>query len=141
MTEQQHAAADHSGYPGKDLGLPEAGEGSVAGMARRTGAIFIDWLLCTLIVVTAFNPPQADVPYWTLLIFAAQDCVFTALTGFTIGKLILRIRVVRLDGRRIGPGWALVRTVLLLTVVPPLMTDKNLRGLHDRAADTVVIRV
>jgi uncharacterized RDD family membrane protein YckC len=141
VTDQQRAAADHSGYPGKDLGLPEAGQGSVAGMARRTGAIFIDWLLCTLIVVTAINPPQAEVAYWTLLIFAAQDCVFTALTGFTIGKLILRIRVVRLDGRTIGVGWALVRTVLLLTVVPPLITDKDLRGLHDRAANAAVIRV
>jgi uncharacterized RDD family membrane protein YckC len=141
VTDQQRAAADHSGYPGKDLGLPEAGQGSVAGMARRTGAIVIDWLLCMLIVVTAINPPQADVAIWTLLIFAAQDCVFTALTGFTIGKLILRIRVVRLDGRGIGAGWALVRTVLLLAVVPPLITDKDLRGLHDRAANAAVIRV
>jgi len=134
-------AADDPGYPGKNLGLPEAGLGSVAGMARRVGAIFIDWLLCTLIVVVAINPPQAEVAYWTLLIFAAQDYIFTAMTGFTIGKLVLRIRVVRLDGSRIGPGWALVRTVLLLTVVPPLIVDKDLRGLHDRAANTAVIRI
>jgi uncharacterized RDD family membrane protein YckC len=134
-------AADHPGYPGKDLGLPEAGQGSVAGMARRVGALFIDWLLCTLIVVASINPPHADVAYWTLLIFAAQDYLFTALTGFTIGKLVLRIRVVRLDGSRIGAGWGLVRTVLLLTVVPPLIVDKDLRGLHDRAANTVVIRI
>jgi uncharacterized RDD family membrane protein YckC len=131
----------HPGYPGKDLGLPETGQGSVAGMARRVGALFIDWLLCTLIVVASINPPHADVGYWTLLIFAAQDYLFTALTGFTIGKLVLRIRVVRLDGNRIGLGWGLVRTVLLLTVVPPLIVDKDLRGLHDRAANTVVIRV
>jgi uncharacterized RDD family membrane protein YckC len=134
------AAADHPGYPGKDLGFPEAGQGSIAGMARRVGALFIDWLLCTLIVVAAINPPQAEAAYWTLLLFAAQDYIFTALTGFTIGKLILRIRVTRLDGSMIGPGWALVRTVLLLTVVPPLIVDKDLRGLHDRAANTAVIR-
>jgi len=34
-----------------------------------------------------------------------------------------------------------VRTVLLLTVIPPLITDRDLRGLHDRAANTIVIRL
>jgi hypothetical protein len=40
----------------------------------------------------------------------------------------------------VGFRWALVRTLLLLAVVPPLLTDRDLRGLHDRAADTVVVR-
>jgi uncharacterized RDD family membrane protein YckC len=26
-------------------------------------------------------------------------------------------------------------------VIPPLMSDRDLRGLHDRAANTVVVRV
>ena len=121
--------------------MPEAGPGAVAGMARRVGALFIDWLLCTLVVSVAIRPPSADVGFWTLLFFAAQDYVFTALTGLTIGKLVLRIRVTRLDGRMIGFGWGLVRTLLVLTVVPPLMVDKNLRGLHDRAANTAVVRL
>ena len=121
--------------------MPEAGPGAVAGMARRVGALFIDWLLCMLIVSVAIRPPSADVGLWTLLFFAAQDYVFTALTGLTIGKLVLRIRVARLDGRMVGFGWGLVRTLLLLTVVPPLMVDKNLRGLHDRAANTAVVRL
>jgi hypothetical protein len=34
-----------------------------------------------------------------------------------------------------------VRTALLLTVVPPLLTDRDLRGLHDRASDTIVVRI
>jgi uncharacterized RDD family membrane protein YckC len=133
--------ADHPGYyPGRDLGLPEAGPGAVAGMMRRIGAIFIDWLLCSLVVVAAIRPPHSQAEYWTLAIFAAQDCVFTALTGLTIGKQVLRIRVARLDGARVG-GWALVRTLLLLTVIPALIADKDLRGLHDRAANTVVVRL
>jgi hypothetical protein len=33
-----------------------------------------------------------------------------------------------------------VRILLLLAVVPPLISDRDLRGLHDRAANTVVIR-
>jgi uncharacterized RDD family membrane protein YckC len=44
------------------------------------------------------------------------------------------------DGKPIGFVWALVRTILLLAVVPALITDRDLRGLHDRAANTIVIR-
>ena len=47
----------------------------------------------------------------------------------------------RLDGKPVGLLWGLVRTVLLLTVIPPLVTDRDLRGLHDRAANTIVIRL
>ncbi len=110
-------------------------------MPRRVGALFVDWLLCWAIVILAIRPYQADVAYWTLALFAAQDWLFTSLTGFTLGKLLLRIRVARLDGRMIGPGWGLVRTLIMLSVVPPLMVDKDLRGMHDRAANTVVVRV
>jgi uncharacterized RDD family membrane protein YckC len=35
----------------------------------------------------------------------------------------------------------LVRTLLLLLLVPALVFDKDLRGLHDKAARTIVIRV
>ena len=110
-------------------------------MSRRVGAIFIDWLLCTLIVVALIKPTRADVEYWTLLVFAAQDFVLTALTGLTIGKRLLGIRVARLDGKMIGPLWGLLRTVLLLTVIPALLVNRDLRGLHDRAANTIVIRL
>jgi len=48
--------------------------------------------------------------------------------------------VARLDGKPVGFWWSLVRTILLLTVIPPLVTDRDLRGLHDRAANTIVIR-
>ena len=51
------------------------------------------------------------------------------------------MRVVRLDGRPVGLWWALLRTLLLLAVVPPLVFDGDLRGLHDKAADTLVIRI
>src|SRR5258708_510871 len=138
---RQAGAADSPDYPGKDLGLPEAGPGAVAGMARPGGALFIDWLLCTLVRAGAVKPPSADVSLWTLLLFAAQDYAFPAITGLTLGKQVLRIRVARLDGRMVGFGWGLVRTLLLLTVVPPLIVDRNLRGLHDRAANTAVVRL
>jgi uncharacterized RDD family membrane protein YckC len=122
-------------YPGQKFGLPEAGPGSMAGMGRRLAALLIDWVICTLIALAAFHDQ-----YWTLAIFAAQDYLLTALTGLTIGKRLMGIRVARLDGRPVGLGWGLVRTLLILIIVPPLVAV-DLRGLHDRAANTVVVRL
>jgi uncharacterized RDD family membrane protein YckC len=125
-----------SGYPGEELGLPADGAGSVSRMGRRALALCIDWLLSTLIALSI-----ARSQYWTIVVFAAEIYLLTALTGFTVGKRLLGIRVVRLDGKPIGLLWSLVRTLLLLLVVPPLVTDSDLRGLHDRAANTVVIKI
>jgi uncharacterized RDD family membrane protein YckC len=126
-----------SQYPGEDLGLPEQGPRSVARMGRRIAALFVDWLLCLLITLSFTRHAQA----LTILVFAAEVYLLTALTGFTVGKRLLGIRVARLDGRPVGFWWALVRTVLMLTLIPPLVNDSDLRGLHDRAANTVVIRI
>jgi len=109
-------------------------------MGRRVGALFIDWFLSAFVAAALIRPPYWEVQYWTLAIFALQDVVLTALTGVTVGKRLLRIRVARLDGRMVG-GWAVVRTVLLLCVIPPLVVDRDLRGLHDRASDTAVVRI
>jgi uncharacterized RDD family membrane protein YckC len=130
------AARDENAYPGQHFGLPEEGPKSVAGVGRRIGALFIDWLLCMIISLAAFHTQ-----YWTIVIFAVETYVLTALTGFTVGKRLLRLRVVRLDGKPVGLWWALLRTLLLLAVVPPLVFDSDLRGLHDKAANTLVIRI
>jgi uncharacterized RDD family membrane protein YckC len=136
------ASPDESpGYPGQDLGLPETGPGSVSSQWRRLGALIVDWLLCTFIVVAFIRPIRADVEYWTLLIFAVQDIALTAFTGFTVGKRLLGVRVARLDGKMIGPLWSLVRTFMLLLILPPLVINQDVRGLHDRAANTVVVRI
>lgn len=126
-----------SQYPGEELGLPQEGPRSVARMGRRFVALLVDWLLCVLITMTFSRHPQAI----TIGVFAAEVYLLTALTGFTVGKRLLGIRVARLDGKPVGLWWALVRTVLLLMLIPPLVNDSDLRGLHDRAANTVVIRI
>jgi uncharacterized RDD family membrane protein YckC len=130
------AALDADRYPGQDLGLSEAGPGSVAGIGRRLGALVIDWLACMVISLAIFKT-QA----WTIAIFAAEVWLLTSLTGLTLGKRLLGIRVARLDGRPVGLLAGLIRTVLLLLVVPPLVFDKNLRGLHDKASRTAVLRL
>lgn len=122
-------------YPGEKFGLPEHGPRSVAGMGRRLLALLIDWLASTAVALAIFRSAG-----WTLVVFSVEVWLLTALTGFTLGKRVLGIRVARLDGRPVGFGWALVRTILLITVIPPLVTDRDLRGLHDRAANTIVLR-
>lgn len=121
-------------YPGQRFGLPEHGPGSVASMPRRILALFIDWLLCMLI---AYGLLRSQ--FWTIAVFAVEVYFLTATTGFTVGKRLAGIRTIRTDGSLVGFKWALVRTAILLTVIPPLLTDRDLRGLHDRASDTVVV--
>jgi uncharacterized RDD family membrane protein YckC len=108
----------------------------VAGIGRRIGALVIDWLLCTVIALAAFRSQ-----YWTIAVFAVEVYVLTALGGFTVGKRLVGVRVARLDGRPVGLAWSAVRTLLLLAVVPPLVFDRDLRGLHDKAAGTIVLRI
>jgi hypothetical protein len=125
-----------SAYPGQRFGLPEQGPGSVATMVRRVLALFIDWLLSMLIAYWLTHSQ-----FWTIAVFAVEVYMLTAMTGSTVGKRLLGIRVIRTNGGPVGFRWALVRTAILLTVIPPLLTDRDLRGLHDRAADTIVIRI
>ena len=129
-------AAEKATYPGQGLGLPERGPGSVASMPRRILALFIDWLLSMLIAYWLTHSQ-----YWTIVVFAIEVYVLTATTGFTVGKRLVGIRTVRTNGGLVGFGWAAVRTAILLTAIPPLLTDRDLRGMHDRASDTVVVRL
>lgn len=127
--------AGTSSYPGERLGLPERGPGAVAGFGVRFGALLIDWALCTAIALATLHSQLA-----TIAVFAIEAYLLTALAGFTVGQRLLRLRVQRVDGRLAGFGWAAVRTLLLLAVIPALFSDRDLRGLHDRAANTVVVR-
>lgn len=148
MSDQQVAAGSET-YPGQHFGLPESGRGSVAGWSRRLGALIIDWIACSIITIAFFYHPSASHAggsvleqqrLWTLAVFAVEDILLTGLTGFTIGKRLLGVRVARLDGKPVGLVRALVRTALLMLVVPAMMMDRDLRGLQDKAAQTVVIR-
>jgi hypothetical protein len=123
-------------YPGQQFGLPKHGPGSVSSMPRRLLALLIDWLL-SMVIAYWLTHSQ----FWTIAVFAIEVYVLTALTGSTVGKRLVGIRAARIGGGPVGFGWALLRTAILLTVIPPLLTDRDLRGMHDRAADTIVVRI
>jgi uncharacterized RDD family membrane protein YckC len=130
------------GYPGQRLGLPEHGRGAVAGYGRRLIALAIDLILAAVIaafLARAFGWDPLARSWASTGIFGLQAWVLTGLLGVTIGKRLCGLRVVRLDGRPVGPVWSLARTLLLLTVVPALLWDRDHRGLHDRAANAVVV--
>ncbi|MDP9845301.1 RDD family protein [Streptosporangium lutulentum] len=130
------------GYPGERLGLPREGSGSVAGFGRRIGAIVIDWLICTWAITQGLlqiNPVQN---VWVpILIFAAEYVLLVGTMGMTFGMRLLRVRVAALDGGQPGFVFVLIRTLLLCLAVPALIWDRDQRGLHDRAANTVVVRM
>ena len=130
--------APASNYPGEAFGFPAQGPGSVSGLGRRLGALIIDWLLCTVVAYGLFRAQ-----YLTIVVFAVEVYLGTALGGFSVGKRLLNIRVVRVlkRGEPVGFRWAAVRTVLLLLVLPAILLDSDRRGLHDRAADTIVVRL
>ena len=130
------SAGDTSQYPGEQLGLPESGAGLGRRLGRRLGALMIDWLICTAIALAAFHNQ-----YFTIVVFAVEIFVLTALTGFTIGKRLLGLRVVRLDGKPVGCGGPWCGRSCSWWWCPPLVFDQDLRGLHDKAASTVVIRI
>ena len=123
---------------------------SAAPMGRRLLALIVDWLLCALIASSLtghvlFGGVGAKhyfaAQYATLGLFVLEVYLLTAVSGLTVGKRLFRIRAISTDGRPPGFTWAAVRTVLLLFVIPPCITDRDLRGLHDRAANTIVVRM
>lgn len=123
-------------YPGQRLGLPEHGTGSVAGFGSRFAAIAVDWLPCAIVAgLLTVNPA-----FSTLALFAALTALSVGLTGRSPGHAMLGLRVATLDGKQVGFGAAVIRTVLLCLAIPPLVYNADGRGLHDRAAGTIVQR-
>lgn len=123
-------------FRGERLGLPAAGPGSVAGLGVRLIALFIDNALSQLIA-RAFTSDRYLTPF---LIFVLQIAIFTWLVGGSVGQRMMSIRVHSLVRPRVTFLDALVRTFLLILVIPPAIYDRDQRGLHDRAVGTVVVR-
>lgn len=130
------------GYRGKRLGLPEQGPGAIAPLGRRFGALFIDWALCLLIAYGLFaRGDQQAAGNWALGIFLVLSVLTVGTIGCTPGKRLVGIRVIAEDGGRLGFVRVLVRSVLLCLAIPALVWDRDGRGLHDRLARAVQVRL
>lgn len=134
-------------YQGQRLGLPREGVGAVGSFLRRLAALVVDWSLCQLIATGLLgmrwgevSGTQAFVP---LGLFFLLNVLLVTTIGTTIGHRLLGIRVVSLDGdghQAPPPGRSMARAALLCVFVPAVIMDADGRGLHDKAARTVVVR-
>lgn len=139
-----------SAYPGVRLGLPEHGRGSMATFPRRLVAIFVDWMACSFIVHAALGVPWGGLTgpasFLPLGLFALENVLLVGTLGSTLGHRIVGLQVHRVDALQAQqpsmPGLrsALIRTGLLCLVLPTVIWDEHGRGLHDRAAGTVIVR-
>jgi hypothetical protein len=113
-------------------------------MGRRIGALLIDWLiaygLAGLILSSGLISLQV-LSTAVMVIWFVIGAASVRLFGFTPGQYALGLIVIPVDNRQhVGLGRALVRGLLIALVVPPLFTDSDLRGLHDRLTNTAVVR-
>lgn len=128
-----------------------------ASWGRRVLALFIDWLASSLVasvflgvralpfgsLLAGVDPRPTD-NLWILVVFIVQTAVFTTLGGGSFGKLVTRLRTVRVtagepDVRPLDPLRSIARQILVVLVVPPLVFRPDRRGLHDLAAGTATV--
>ena len=132
--------ADPGGYRGERLGLPESGPGSLAGQGRRLGALLVDWAVAYLIIAAFGWHPSTEQGQWGVLaVFAAEHLLLLSTLGYTIGKRVFGLHVGKLGGP-LTPLNVVLRTVLLMLVIPAVIWDRDGRGLHDKFAGTVELR-
>jgi uncharacterized RDD family membrane protein YckC len=131
-----NAATVPASWPGKRLGLPMSGSGSIARFGRRVLALVVDWGLSSLISWAFF---QYDA-FATLGIFVLTQYIFVLTLGGSVGHRVLGVRVVSLDGYSLGAWRPALRALLIAVVIPAVIWDRDERGMHDRLIGTVLVR-
>ena len=116
----------------------------MAGWGRRIFALCLDWL-ASMLVVGAFIGTEIwtgrGLSQWaTMGTFLLEATLLTALMGGSFGQLGCRVVVARLDGEPVNLLQAVLRTFLICLVVPPLVFNRDGRGLHDLAVGTIALR-
>ena len=125
-------------WRGRRLGLPEEGPGAVATFGRRMIAFVLDAVACGL-VAGLWTAPDAPGP-WSFVPLTILYVGAVAAAGQTLGMRLLGVRLVQLGRGNPSVPWAALRFVLLCLLIPALISDRDGRGLHDKAARTVVVR-
>ncbi len=103
----------------------------------------LDWVACLLLVrlfLPSINYGTSTSSLVTLGFFLVERTVFTSLASASFGQRILGLVVVRLDGSPVGFLRAFLRSLLVCLLIPPLVWDRDGRGLHDRSLRTALVR-
>jgi len=115
----------------------------VAGWWRRILALVVDWISSMLVAGFLVGPAVVSSHDWEawmpMLVFLVEASLLTALAGGSFGQLVTRVAVVRLDRNPVTLLVSLLRTVLICLVVPPVIYNRDQRGLHDLVAGTVTV--
>jgi uncharacterized RDD family membrane protein YckC len=140
-------AAGRQAYRGERLGLPSSGPASLASAGARVGAWLVDALASALAAALfTYHGGRGDLAhrlpgYWSLIPFALDYVLGMLFAGRTLGMYLFGLRIIRIDrDAAVNPWRAVLRTVLLMLLVPAVVFDKDGRGLHDRYTDTAVVR-
>lgn len=133
-------------WPGRRYGFPRDGAGAAATTGSRFAALVVDLLVGALVgaLINGYLGEGSSLRQ-TLVVngaFTLQVLLLQALTGQSMGMRLIGIRVARLSDPAQPTGLlpAAVRTALLLLIVPAVLMDRDGRGLHDKAAGTIVLR-
>jgi uncharacterized RDD family membrane protein YckC len=109
-----------------------------ANFGRRFAALLIDWALC--LVIASFYADPRIVAWPPVVVLILFNALLIGLFGQTPGMTLARLRAVSAaDGGAIGIPKGLLRGVLLALLVPAVIMDGDRRGLHDRAAGSIVV--
>jgi uncharacterized RDD family membrane protein YckC len=112
---------------------------------KRILALIFDWVAAILVVQVIPNGPDYGTQsnsLLTLLVFAIEVTLFTWMMGSSFGQRIVGLRVRDLI-KDSNPTLvqSLIRTLLIVLLIPPLLADAAGRGLHDRIAKTKITNV
>lgn len=112
-----------------------------ASWGRRILAFVIDLVVSCAALAPFVGVHHAFYGPWALPAFVVQAAVFTPLVGGSFGQIVLRLRVVRIDGdpRPLDPIRSLARSLMIGVIVPPLVFRPDGRGLHDIACNTATV--
>lgn len=135
MTTSTGGAAP-SQWPGERLGFNREGHGSIARPGRRIAALLIDFAVCYVVYLAFFFGND----WASLVIFVIEQIVLLVTLGGGIGHLLLGLRLVRLNGGYAGWWRPILRTVLLVVIIPAVIWDSDQRGLHDVFSGTVLVK-
>jgi uncharacterized RDD family membrane protein YckC len=113
-----------------------------ASWGRRLLALVVDWIACWLVVAAVAGwGTGGQRNLWVLVVYVVESAVFTTVLGGSFGKLLTRLRTVRVDGdpRPLDPVRSVARQIMVAVVIPPLIFKPDGRGMHDLAAGTASI--
>jgi uncharacterized RDD family membrane protein YckC len=106
-------------------------------------ALAIDWALSLLVGSVVRQSGLWGGPgsqQWVpLVVFAIEAWILTTLLGGSAGQLVMGLVVRRTNGAPIDPARALLRTVLICLVIPPVVYNRDQQGLHDLAVDSIAL--